>query len=76
MPVLGLGSTGYGWLKAAVTPKATNFQLVKVETQAGPASDAGGTAGIRDEDVGRVLEKLNNWSALLAGIGVARRHAT
>jgi pimeloyl-ACP methyl ester carboxylesterase len=31
MPVLGLGSTGYGWLKAAVTPKATNFQLVKVE---------------------------------------------
>ena len=31
MPVLGLGSTGYGWLKAAVTPKATNFRLVKVE---------------------------------------------
>ena len=31
MPVLGLGSTGYTWLKAAVTPKATNFRLVKVE---------------------------------------------
>ncbi|MGA2685760.1 MAG: alpha/beta hydrolase [Verrucomicrobiota bacterium] len=31
MPVLGLGSTGYGWLKASVTPKATNFQLIKVE---------------------------------------------
>ena len=31
MPVLGLGSTGYGWLRAAVTPKATNFRLVKVE---------------------------------------------
>ena len=31
MPVLGLGSTGYGWLKAAVTPKATDFRLVKVE---------------------------------------------
>ena len=31
MPVLGLGATGYGWLQAAVTPKVTNFQLVKVE---------------------------------------------
>jgi pimeloyl-ACP methyl ester carboxylesterase len=31
MPVLGLGSTGYTWLRAAVTPKTTNFQLVKVE---------------------------------------------
>ena len=31
MPVLGLGSTGYGWLKAAVTPKAANFRLVKIE---------------------------------------------
>jgi pimeloyl-ACP methyl ester carboxylesterase len=31
MPVLGLGSTGYGWLKAAVTPKASDFRLVKVE---------------------------------------------
>ena len=31
MPVLGLGSTGYGWLQAAVTPKATNFRLVKIE---------------------------------------------
>ncbi len=31
MPVLGLGSTGYGWLKVAVTPKATNFRIVKIE---------------------------------------------
>ena len=31
MPVLGLASTGYDWLKASVTPKATNFRLVKVE---------------------------------------------
>lgn len=31
MPVLGLGSTGYGWLQAAVTPVATDFELVKVE---------------------------------------------
>jgi pimeloyl-ACP methyl ester carboxylesterase len=31
MPVLGLGSTGYGWLKASVTPKAINFRLVKIE---------------------------------------------
>jgi pimeloyl-ACP methyl ester carboxylesterase len=31
MPILGLGSTGYTWLKAALTPKATNFRLVKVE---------------------------------------------
>lgn len=31
MPVLALGATGYTWLKAAVTPKATNLQLVKIE---------------------------------------------
>jgi pimeloyl-ACP methyl ester carboxylesterase len=31
MPVLGLGSTGYAWLQAAVTPRATNFRLVKIE---------------------------------------------
>jgi pimeloyl-ACP methyl ester carboxylesterase len=31
LPVLGLGSTGYDWLKASVTPAATNFKLVKVE---------------------------------------------
>jgi pimeloyl-ACP methyl ester carboxylesterase len=31
LPVLGLGSTGYGWLQAAVTPVATDFKLVKVE---------------------------------------------
>ena len=31
MPVLGLGSTGYTWLQAAVTPKATNFKVVKIE---------------------------------------------
>jgi pimeloyl-ACP methyl ester carboxylesterase len=31
MPVLGLGATGYGWLKASVTPKATDFRLVKIE---------------------------------------------
>jgi pimeloyl-ACP methyl ester carboxylesterase len=31
LPVLGLGSTGYGWLQAAVTPVTTNFKLVKVE---------------------------------------------
>lgn len=31
MPVLGLGSTGYYWLQASVTPKVNDFQLVKVE---------------------------------------------
>jgi pimeloyl-ACP methyl ester carboxylesterase len=31
MPVLGLGATGYAWLQAAVTPKATNFRAVKIE---------------------------------------------
>lgn len=31
MPVLGLGAPGYDWLKASVTPKATNFRLVKIE---------------------------------------------
>ena len=31
MPVLGLGATGYGWLQAAVTPKAADFRLVKIE---------------------------------------------
>jgi pimeloyl-ACP methyl ester carboxylesterase len=31
MPVLGLGSTGYYWLQASVTPKAKNFRLVRVE---------------------------------------------
>ena len=31
MQVLGLGSTGFGWLKVAVTPKATDFRLVKIE---------------------------------------------
>jgi pimeloyl-ACP methyl ester carboxylesterase len=31
MPVLGLGSTGYGWLQAAVPPVAIDFRLVKVE---------------------------------------------
>ncbi|HTD29518.1 MAG TPA: alpha/beta hydrolase [Xanthomonadaceae bacterium] len=31
MPVLGLGSTGYDWLKGAVTPKATHFTLVRIE---------------------------------------------
>ena len=31
MPVLGLGSTGYTWLQAAVTPKATNIKVVKIE---------------------------------------------
>ena len=31
MPVLALGATGYDWLKASVTPKATNFRLVRVE---------------------------------------------
>ena len=31
MPVLGLGSTGYGWLKASLPPKAADFHLVKVE---------------------------------------------
>jgi hypothetical protein len=31
MPVLGLGGTGYFWLKAAVTPKATDFRLVEIE---------------------------------------------
>jgi len=31
MPVLGLGATGYAWLQAAVTPKATNFRVVKIE---------------------------------------------
>jgi pimeloyl-ACP methyl ester carboxylesterase len=28
---IGLGSTGYDWLKASVTSKATNFRLVKIE---------------------------------------------
>ena len=31
MPVLGLGATGYTWLQAAVTPKATNFKVVKID---------------------------------------------
>jgi pimeloyl-ACP methyl ester carboxylesterase len=31
MPVLGLGSTGYAWLQAAVPPVTTDFRLVKVE---------------------------------------------
>jgi pimeloyl-ACP methyl ester carboxylesterase len=31
MPVLGLGSTGYYWLQASVTPVAKNFKLVRIE---------------------------------------------
>ncbi len=31
MPVLALGSTSYGWLKAAVTAKTTDFRIVKIE---------------------------------------------
>jgi pimeloyl-ACP methyl ester carboxylesterase len=31
MPVLGLGATGYDWLKGAVTPKATHFTLIRIE---------------------------------------------
>lgn len=31
MPVLGLGSTGYYWLQASVSPHAKDFKLVKVE---------------------------------------------
>ena len=31
MPVLGLGATGYEWLKASLPSKVSNFKLVKVE---------------------------------------------
>ena len=31
MPVLGLGSTGYGWLKAALVPKGTNVTLLEIK---------------------------------------------
>jgi pimeloyl-ACP methyl ester carboxylesterase len=31
MPVLGLGSVGYEWLKASLAPKATNARIVKIE---------------------------------------------
>jgi pimeloyl-ACP methyl ester carboxylesterase len=31
MPVLGLGSTGYGWLEASLVPKCTNVRLVRIE---------------------------------------------
>ena len=31
MPVLGLGSTGYGWLKAALVPKGTNVTLLQIK---------------------------------------------
>ena len=31
MPVLGLGSVGYEWLKASLAPKATHARIVKIE---------------------------------------------
>jgi pimeloyl-ACP methyl ester carboxylesterase len=31
MPVLGLGSVGYGWLQASLAPKATHVRIVKIE---------------------------------------------
>ena len=31
MPVLGLGSTGYEWLKASLVPKGTNVTLLRIE---------------------------------------------
>lgn len=31
MPVLGLGSVGYDWLKASLAPKATHATIVKIE---------------------------------------------
>jgi pimeloyl-ACP methyl ester carboxylesterase len=31
MPVLGLGATGYPYLRAALTPKATTLRVVKIE---------------------------------------------
>jgi hypothetical protein len=31
MPVLGLGATGYPYLRPALTPKATNLRLVNIE---------------------------------------------
>ena len=31
MPILGLGSTGYDWLKASLIPKGTNVKLLKID---------------------------------------------
>ena len=31
MPVLGLGSINYEWLKASLAPKASNVRIVKVD---------------------------------------------
>ena len=31
MPVLAIGSTGYTWLQAEVTPRASNLRLEKIE---------------------------------------------
>lgn len=31
MPVLGLGSTGYGWLRGSLVPAGTNVKLIRIE---------------------------------------------
>ncbi len=62
MPVLGLGSIGYDWLKASLAPKATHARIGKIEKQL-PFLPRGAASCDR-ERTGRVLQRTMNLARL------------